>query len=1196
MLPITKENFIPQFNNEKDEMKLDKIMNIIEPFDKLEFLSRIAALRLYFQNRDKPVLLDVITTATINWLSKNEWNHSGTGMSYGKFKKIIQDLNNLEIRRNIDPAENPYVERILCFDNYNIIPGINYTPTFNLQAIIDTLFLSENELSQYELMEYAKLLQENLMLSSIIIETIDEYKIEIEVDFTRDIFIPSQQSLAQKAETLIVSTAISQNEKLMIDTKEDIKYEIDPFTQDDHIFLKKPYIMLGEKILVLDISSIASALAKYVIDDLKIAEKNETLDSINNNIWRKSHRYLGTLGHEKLKEKDLGIELIDDANYKESLLNVANDKFLIVVASLESWSKKTSNHERMNSRIKIIVKKLSENGIAKENIFLLVIPHSFSGEQPIALDLLGIPYVCCLSPNEIKAISINETQEMFIPRFMRAKKRMRNAFMSTTYGDFNLLCAYTANNYSFYANDDFDYQEVDTFFPLDETGIYIDRANQKEPEKIFHSSIDRTVHNTKRDNNLGVFIGNLVDESISYFIGDFHGYHIELKTKEIDSLDKFNIFTNLLDCFSYWMKQYFSKVELTKNINIVLELSDATSKYSRLESEEKLEYRQCAFSRKSNTIVMSVSSLTYLSFGNTQVNFYEKKSVVDIIQNAMNQCNSEVIEEIFSPKHKKKITGKVMNTNIEYTPTSVNIKRLSINESDTNLTLDDLGYELKKQGYKVGAIPIEDNSDICNKIVGYLYNVLQTRISKYNKVQLFKALYQQLEVTLYTQLWQSSNYNQDILLIPERKDIALTNINNMAMDSLALKFLMEYCAATPSSGSDNIGMWELEELMGVCSQILSWAHRSDLFKYGLVETKISMLPSNRIGLKHEDFDKYNLATYNGKLNQLSFDGNGSLTDEALEKKKEEFFDMFNENFNDLFTEEFGYSFEVFNMVVDSLIIIGSDSKRTVICLPLDDVAIEVKKIVVDKASKEEIEKVIYDFGLCERSNFLEPPEGFSKKDVLPWRFNRNLSFIRRPIVIHDGNVIWGIRNLAYLKKYLYHLIFDGTYKAQSKSMKVLMSNIANYLGDKFNSEVQILIRSYPDLQVYKGVAKFGKKKITDENKNVLGDIDILAFNTKTKKIFVVETKDFNLARNPYEIEMEIKKIFKGEKSFLVKHQKREKWVVENLDTILEHYELPQGKWKIKSMFIVSEHIISRDLKKNNTQFLGIKELTAKTFR
>ncbi|EAG2102256.1 hypothetical protein BCZ12_01600, partial [Listeria monocytogenes] len=240
MFSASKENFMLQLSNDKDKMELEQIIMKIQQFDKLEFLSRIAALRLYYKNRDKAVLLDAITTATINWLSENEWNYSGIAMSYGKFKKTIQNLNNLDITINIDPTENPYIERILCFGNYDIIPGINFSPTFNLQAIINTLFLSKNELSQQELMDYSQFLQENLKLSSLIINTIDEY--EIGVDFNRDIFIPSQRSLAQKAESLMINTSTSQTEKLLIDTTRAKKYEINPFSQDEHVFLKKPYI------------------------------------------------------------------------------------------------------------------------------------------------------------------------------------------------------------------------------------------------------------------------------------------------------------------------------------------------------------------------------------------------------------------------------------------------------------------------------------------------------------------------------------------------------------------------------------------------------------------------------------------------------------------------------------------------------------------------------------------------------------------------------------------------------------------------------------------------------------------------------------------------------------------------------------------------------------------------------------------
>ncbi|MBF2599172.1 hypothetical protein IA929_04040 [Listeria seeligeri] len=1202
MLDFTKDvfmnngqvnDFMPQISNAEDTEKLDKIIASLKSFDKLEFLSRIAALRLYYENRDNAVLLDAITTVTINWLSNNEWDLTGISMSYGRFKRIINDINNLDISRNIDPTENPYVERILCYGNYNIITGINYSPTFNLQSIIDTLFISENRLTQQELVEYSQFIRENLNLSNLIIDAvIDEFKHDIE--FTTTLFIPSQISLDRRANILLLDIPSSQVKDLMIDTIVNKNCSIDPFSQDEHLFLTKPYLECGGKMLVVDISAIASALSKSVTERLNTINKEEVLYQINETIWRKTCKYLSDLGHGKLKEEDLGIELISEGNYKESIRAVANNKILIAIGFLETWSKVSVDNNKINKRIKLILKKLNERGITNENIFFLMVPHTFNGKQPIMVNLNGIYNISTLSPNEIKAISINEGEEFFIPRFMKAKRRLKNSVINSSFGDFNLLCIYIENNYSFYANDEFDYRESTTFFLLTETGIYIEHANKKQEEKIFCSSIDCQQYNVFRLENSNVFMGDLHDKKIRFFIESSKEKKMEIITSEINTSHELDVYCNLIDCFSYWLDQYFKKVELKKNINISFNLSDDIRKYRVLDVEQVLSYDKFSFSNEKSVHIISVTALSYLSLGSTKDNFYEKELFIDILNYVIGGYELDIIEEIFSPSYKKKIVGKIMNENIEYSPLS--IEKLSINESDINLLLDNLGSELKGMGYQIGAIPTADNSKICNVIVGYLYSLLEKGISKYNKEQLLKALYEQLELILYIQLWKSKNYYLDVVISPEKKDEILSSINDAAADSLALKFLIEYCSSTSIDGNENIGMWEIEELMAICSLILLWAHRSDLFKYNLVDTKLSMLPSNRIGMKHADFDNYNIASYNGRINQLAFDNNGLITNEELEKKKEAFFEMFNEDFNNFFDIEFGYSFEMFDDVIESLIGIGLNCGETIVCLPLENALNEVNKLVSGRISQEMIKKIIDDFGLCERADFLTPPEGFSKNDILPWRFNRNLSFIRKPIILYDSNVIWGIRNLSYLRKYLYNLIFSGTYKAQSKPMQVLMSKIANYLGEKFNLEVFQLLNSYPDVQVYKGVCKFGKKRITDENNNVLGDIDILLFNKKTKKIFVIETKDFNLSRNPYEIAMEIKKIFKGEKSFLAKHKKRENWVSTNLNVVLEHYDLPKGRWKVESMFIASEHIISRDLEKNNTRFLSIKELTAKTFR
>ena len=79
----------------KDDINIKELVDSIGQYDKGQFLQRISALRTFFENRNKAFLLDGITTATINWLSKNNWNFDGLPMSYGRFKKIINKINQL---------------------------------------------------------------------------------------------------------------------------------------------------------------------------------------------------------------------------------------------------------------------------------------------------------------------------------------------------------------------------------------------------------------------------------------------------------------------------------------------------------------------------------------------------------------------------------------------------------------------------------------------------------------------------------------------------------------------------------------------------------------------------------------------------------------------------------------------------------------------------------------------------------------------------------------------------------------------------------------------------------------------------------------------------------------------------------------------------------------------------------------------
>ncbi|MCC9085751.1 hypothetical protein LOS25_16660 [Enterococcus faecium] len=76
-----------------DNVKIQKIVENIGKYDKKSFC-KTCCTKIPFENRDKAVLLDATTTATLNWLSENNWNFNGLSMSYGKFKKLFNRLTN----------------------------------------------------------------------------------------------------------------------------------------------------------------------------------------------------------------------------------------------------------------------------------------------------------------------------------------------------------------------------------------------------------------------------------------------------------------------------------------------------------------------------------------------------------------------------------------------------------------------------------------------------------------------------------------------------------------------------------------------------------------------------------------------------------------------------------------------------------------------------------------------------------------------------------------------------------------------------------------------------------------------------------------------------------------------------------------------------------------------------------------------
>ena len=97
--------------------------------------------------------------------------------------------------------------------------------------------------------------------------------------------------------------------------------------------------------------------------------------------------------------------------------------------------------------------------------------------------------------------------------------------------------------------------------------------------------------------------------------------------------------------------------------------------------------------------------------------------------------------------------------------------------------------------------------------------------------------------------------------------------------------------------------------------------------------------------------------------------------------------------------------------------------------------------------------------------------------------------------------------------------------AKQAELKKLIGKLSDIRGNEFNSVVYQKLNSIDGLIVRERLSKVNGKKITDENGNVLGDIDVFYIVPEKRKIVVGEVKDFSFAKSPYEMDQEYKRIF-----------------------------------------------------------------------
>lgn len=376
----------------------------------------------------------------------------------------------------------------------------------------------------------------------------------------------------------------------------------------------------------------------------------------------------------------------------------------------------------------------------------------------------------------------------------------------------------------------------------------------------------------------------------------------------------------------------------------------------------------------------------------------------------------------------------------------------------------------------------------------------------------------------------------------------------------------------------------------ICVQIIEWAYRKDLLHYKMMNLPISILKSNRIGIKEAELVRMGQYSSRYRKEQLAYNSESfPSTPESNDYSKA---------LDEAFLSAYSYSYTQLIVFIHLLVDFGEEHLQGEVVITTKDELLEYLYECDNEFSSEISTRILKDITLTAREDFMKAPAGFRKEDVYPWRFNRQYSFVRRPILCRGNDLIWGIRQLYHSLLYVTNLIYDGRLATTNKKMNTLMGRICNDQGDAFNQHISDIIKSFGVFRVFPNVKRINKKKIADEKSDVLGDIDVLIIDEKKHRIVVAEVKNFDFSKNPYEIQAEYQKMFVDgkKKSFATKHKRRVEWVIAHFDDVRAQYSLPRNKWTVHGVFITNEPLMSVNTYRKKLSVLSEAELSVESLR
>jgi hypothetical protein len=1138
-----------------------------------------------------------------------------------------------------DPFPNLFVEEVPFFGgSYRIFPGPTTGTSFSFQRLTACIFQASEWPKEFASQIY-DLVKGSLFISDLLAERSD-LKRGARGDATErgEIYFPADEKfdILRGAVTFSSDELESCFHRAGIDAQStsDLVVNAGDFTVADHgicdgLLVRKPIVRYGDQFIVAAPQRLLAATNHLIVRRIIEYEMQHTYSAFYpDSVLSSVNRALAHLRHAPINFTPTSPIEIPGA--RERFYRFDSDKFLYLLmvcdtlegfdpSSIDAFWGSPALSGAIVERVKQVSKEFFFKIRATNDIFCLLVPSSVDRTHEFALnDWPDEVPLLALDPDDLETIArVEAGNSLVLWKFAQRTTEMLGKLRLICFDELDLFAAYRDRNYSYYPGDREIPKEI-LIKPGYGTKLRIKVANEQDwhPVRYFDPNLIVTVHTLYGTRSVPLY-GIPDSESPCICVEELPC----LVWVYADDSPEDSNHPRQFDCIcavAYWIWQLASFLNesiaeqmrslpmLHVQVSLCSELVNGV--FANTPSNEPPVEAEVA---ELGIIRLSLRQVFWFLLRSTD-NIAEREILRQLLPALVRaaggtlQMTQEQIDNVVDKVAPVGLKRMLVRSELAYVPEMDNRdlpEYRAIQAGDLEQVIDEASqHVITARGLKPGRIEPAICNAVLNEMVAFCFNEIKRLVKTLRPNGLLEVLITLCEAVIHESAFKQLTVATRLRTFAEDNSMMGEIAGDMAeftRAGMAARFIIEFVAAQPPRGLRRMSFEIYDRLQALATMLTVWGSSSDTLHFGLSEISLSVSRAGRILIRDAQYSMAMMMQLSGLAADRLLDSENVFRKHMGEHTEPADSDFENSEPGRATRAEFGHSLMELNNFLIALGDIAMDLKLTT-------PAIMERGALLATLAKElqwdavKVEHCLDLFSLAPRENYLSPPPQCRKEDLYPWRFNREISYLRRPLLmrVRDGmtEVLWGHRHVDMARSYLVQLCASTRLKAKSPEMRSLLAKYRHDAGGRFNDAVYDGLKQFPHLIVAKKV-----RKVDHLDMAHLGDIDILCADLNQTVLWVIECKSLALARTPYEMRSELEGLTLStddQISTLKKHEARSAWVQHHLSLVLKWLGANPGRnWTVRPLIVMETIPISpllRDVSMPMISFDMLKKKLGRT--